>query len=201
MTGNQLINAYSEIALNDLYPVAAFDDSGAVSSTVLHYLNVAARRICRLLRVRAKSPFVYYDGVQEYVLSALPTPLFEVSRVVVNATDIRRATLEDDFGWLVLEDHLVFNETFADESSVEAYGFRYPVEIEASDDEVTTLPVDLHIPLVQLAIVEGCSANEDNQEQMLRLRNMESAALVRVDRFRHKESMNSVPLAMFDGVR
>ncbi|HLO98629.1 MAG TPA: hypothetical protein VK171_08550 [Fimbriimonas sp.] len=201
MTGNQLINAYSEIVLNDLYPVAAFDDSGTVSSTVLHYLNVAARRICRLLRVRAKSSFVYYEGVQEYVLSALPTPLFEVSRVVVNATDIRRATLEDNFGWLVLGDHLVFNETFADESSVVAYGFRYPVEIEASDAEVTTLPADLHIPLVQLAVVEGCSANEDDQEQMLRLRNMESAALVRVDRFRHKEAMNSVPLAMFDGAR
>lgn len=201
MTGNQLVSAYTTIVSQDLSPVGALSSSGVSSAMALSYINIAARRICRILQVKVKKTITYNTGTDAYDMTSSPVPVYEVHRVTVGGGDVAQTSVEDESGYYIQKSNIVFNDTYSNLTEVTVYGFGYPLPIVASDTEVTTIDSDLHASLVQLAVVEGCYSDEDTAEQIMKLKNMESAALARIAKYRTTIFNNQISGAMFDGSR
>ena len=183
MTGNQLISTFDEIVANDLYPVFA-------STTVqkLDAFNNAKRQIFRMLNYPAIDvPVTVSAGVQTYSLNSLATPIYLATKVKFN-----NAVLDSD-QYYQIADQLTLIPTIAVGNTVLVSGFKRGSLTVADNNEVTDLPVDLHIPLVYLAIRSACGSQEDAPEQLARLQAMESLALQRVLAYTQIQSRADFP--------
>jgi hypothetical protein len=183
MTGNQLISTFDEIVANDLYPVFA-------STTVqkLDAFNNAKRQIFRMLNYPAIDvPVTVSAGVQTYSLNSLATPIYLATKVTLN-----NAVLDSD-QYYQIADQLTLIPTIAAGNTVLVSGFKRGSLTVADNNEVTDLPVDLHIPLVYLAIRSACGSQEDAPEQLARLQAMESLALQRVLAYTQIQSRADFP--------
>jgi hypothetical protein len=183
MTGNQLISTFDEIVANDLYPVFA-------STTVqkLDAFNNAKRQIFRMLNYPAIDvPVTVSAGVQTYSLNSLTTPIYLATKVKFN-----NAVLGSD-QYYQIADQLTLIPTISAGNTVLVSGFKRGTPTVADNNEVTDLPVDLHIPLVYLAIRSACGSQEDAPEQLARLQAMESLALQRVLAYTQIQSRADFP--------
>lgn len=183
MTGNELISTFDEIVANDLYPVFA-------STTVqkLDAFNNAKRQIFRMLNYPAIDvPVTVSAGVQTYSLNSLTTPIYLATKVKFN-----NAVLGSD-QYYQIADQLTLIPTISAGNTVLVSGFKRGTPTVADNNEVTDLPVDLHIPLVYLAIRSACGSQEDAPEQLARLQAMESLALQRVLAYTQIQSRADFP--------
>jgi hypothetical protein len=166
MTGTQLLSVFNEIVLNDLYPVAA-------TTTVerLFWLNQAKREIFRLIRYPATDVSVTLTpSVQTYSLNTLPTPLFQVTSVKYNETEL------DKEYWYQVGESITFVPTIVAGNTIKLTGFMRGASIVEAN-QITDLPEDLQIPIVYLAIYNSCGSQEDDNAQLNRLQSMVSRAL------------------------
>jgi len=179
MTGNELITEFDAVVANDLYPIGA---SSSAAKLVL--LNIAARRIMHLLKIVVRSvPVTYSTGTTRYDLLTAPSvPLDEVNRLVYNDVDYPRSANEDDLGWSQVDTYIDVFAVITNAATFYLHGYQAPLAITASATAITDVPVDLHIALVQLAVVEGCVANEDDPAQLMRLQRLEQTALDKINR-------------------
>jgi hypothetical protein len=72
-------------------------------------------------------------------------------------------------------------------------GYKRGLPIVADNNEVTDLPVDLHLSLVYLAIKAACGSQEDNPEQLARLAQMEAIAMQKVLAYAQIQSRADFP--------
>ncbi len=200
MTGNQILNAYSEIVKNDLFPVLAVTSSGVDSGMALHYINVGARRLMRSLRRQAKATFTTSDGVTDYnIQTATSKRFFELSKVSLNASALPRTGIDDDSGYALEGDTLTFHRNPGASSDVILVGYIYGQDISASDVEVSDIPVELHLAIAQFAAIESCGSHDIDPTQQQRLMNMQRIAEDAVLRQRNREAMNSFPERLRSG--
>ena len=177
MTGNELLAEFDGIAANDLDPLAT------TTAAKLALLTIAARRVMHLLKIIRRSvPLAYVDGTTRYNLMSLSTPLDEANRVKLNSTDYPRSADADGKGWNQVDDFidLFFEAQNGDIIYIDGYQSSLP--ITASATQITDVPADLHLAVVQLAIVEGCVAHEDDPGQLTRLQRLERTALDKINR-------------------
>jgi hypothetical protein len=92
-----------------------------------------------------------------------------------------------------IADQLTLIPTISAGNTVLVSGFKRGTPTVADNNEVTDLPVDLHIPLVYLAIRSACGSQEDAPEQLARLQAMESLALQRVLAYTQIQSRADFP--------
>ena len=196
MTGNQILAAYSEIALNDRFPVLGVNGSGVDNTQALAYINIAARRVMRALAIPAKTTFNFTDGTLTYALGSLPVPLSKVTKVLITDAEVAQTDIEKSSGWYVLSDTLTFNENFTGTPIVTVYGIKAPSTITASGTAVTSIPEDCHLAVAQLAIVEGIGAHREDYNEVVQL---ESVALSAVNRYRLSMTNSYIPQSMFNG--
>jgi hypothetical protein len=188
MTGNELIAEFDGIAANDLDPLAT------TSAAKLVLLNIAAKRVMWLLKILKRSvPLTYATGTTRYNLLDLPTPLAEANRVRYLTVDYDRDSLEENKGWSQVDDYIDILFTVANAGIVYIDGYQSSLPIVASASAITDIPVDLHLCVVQLAIVEGCVAHEDDPGQIMRLQRLEQSALTKINRRVAKNASTSFP--------
>jgi hypothetical protein len=177
MTGNELLTEFDGIAANDLDPLAT------TTAAKLLLLNTAARRIMRLLRIIQRSvPLVFIGGTTRYNLLNLSTPLSEANRVRLNHVDYPRSPDEDGQGWSQVDDYLDIFFPASDGDILYIDGYLSCQSIGANTNPILDLPAELHLAVVQLAIVEGCVAHEDDPGQLTRLQRLERTALDKINR-------------------
>lgn len=202
MTGNQLISAYTEIARDDYFPVLAISSTGVDSTFALTYLNIASRRVMRSLRRQVKASFSFVPGTQTYsLLTATSSKIFEVFKVKGNNSEIPRTSIDDTStnGYYIVGDNITFLNTYATAVTVILYGYAYASTIVASDATITDIPEDLHLALVQLAIVESCGSHEATPDQLLRLNSMRIKAEDAISRQSMRDGMNTFPSSLTNG--
>jgi hypothetical protein len=188
MTGNELIAEFDGIAANDLDPLAT------TSAAKLVLLNIAARRIMHLLKIKTRSaPLVYATGTTRYNLLALSTPLSDVNRVRYNDVDYDRSDVEEDNGWCVVDQNIDIFFDVVDTEVVSLDGFLSSLPITASATSITDIPEDVQIWIAPLAIVEGCIAHEDDPSQLMRLQRMEQRAITSINRRLAKNASTAFP--------
>jgi hypothetical protein len=188
MTGNELIAEFDGIAANDLDPLAT------TSAAKLVLLNIAARRIMHLLKIKTRSaPLVYATGTTRYNLLALSTPLSDVNRVRYNDVDYCRSDVEEDKGWCVVDQNIDIFFDVVDTEVVSLDGFLSSLPITASATNITDIPDDVQIWIAPLAIVEGCVAHEDDPAQLMRLQRMEQRAITSINRRLAKNASTAFP--------
>ena len=177
MTGNELLTEFDGIAANDLDPLAT------TTAAKLTLLNTAARRVMHLLKIIRRSvPLVYVGGTTRYNLMSLSPPLDEATRVRRNNVDYPRVYGEDGKGWNQVDDFVDIFFDAADGDILTVDGYISALPITASATQITDIPVDLHLAVVQLAVVEGCVAHEDDPAQIMRLQRLERTALDKINR-------------------
>jgi hypothetical protein len=177
MTGNELLAEFDGIAANDLDPLAT------TTAAKLALLNIAARRVMHLLKIIRRSvPLAYVSGTTRYNLRSLSTPLDEANRVRLNNVDYPRSSDADGKGWSQVDDFIDIFFTAQDGNILYIDGYQSSLPIVASTTQITDVPADLHLAVVQLAIVEGCVAHEDDPGQLTRLQRLERTALDKINR-------------------
>lgn len=196
MTGANLLAAYSEIALDDRFPVLGVNASGVDNTQALAYLNIAARRVMTMLQIEAKGTFSFTSGTYVYALTTISTPMYQVNKVKVGDAVLSRATIEDNFGWYANRGNLVFNENFATSTTVTVYGYQAPATIANNGTSITDIPEDVHLAVAQLAIVEGVGSH---REEYGDVKQMEKIALDSVARYLSRNMGNTAPIALFNG--
>lgn len=170
MTGNQLLSAYNEIVINDLYPVLA-----TTTSERLYYLNMAKRDIFRLIRYPAKDVSVTLTpAVQTYSLTSLPTPLYIVTAVKLNGSYI------DKEDWYQVGENITIVPTISAGNTLQLSGYQRGTPIVADSNPITDIPEDLHLAIVYQAIYNSCGSQEDDNAQLLRLQSMVSRTIEKV---------------------
>jgi hypothetical protein len=196
MTGTQILAAYSEIALNDRFPVLGVNGSGVDDTQALAYINIAARRVMRALAIPAKTTFTFTDGTLTYALSSLPIPLSKVTKVLVTNGEVPQTDIESTSGWYVLSETLTFNENFTGSPTVTVYGIKAPSTITDSGTAVSSIPEDCHLAVAQLAIIEGVGSH---REEYAEISQLESVALMAINRYRLAMTNAYIPQSMFNG--
>lgn len=184
-----MITEFDGIAANDLYPLAT------TSAAKLILLNIAAKRIMHLLHIiKRQVPITYATGTTRYnLLTAASVPLSEVNRVRYLSVDYTRDAIEDNKGWFQVDDFIDIFFTVANAGIVYVDGYQSSIPIVATTAAITDVPIDLHIALVQLAIVEGCVAHEDSPEQSIRLQRLERTAMEKINRRVAKNASTAFP--------
>jgi hypothetical protein len=183
MTGNQLITTFDEIVANDLYPVFA-------STTVqkLDAFNNAKHQIFRHLNYPAKDvPITVTAGLQTYSLNTIATPVYIATLVKFNDAEL----YPDQ--WYQVADQITLVPTVAATTTLSVTGYKRGLPVVADNNEVTDLPVDLHLSLVYLAIKAACGSQEDNPEQLARLAQMEAIAMQKVLAYAQIQSRADFP--------
>jgi len=204
MTGNQLISAYTEIVKDDFYPVLGITSSGVDSTFALIYLNIASRRVMRSLRRQVKTTFNFTPAQTAYnLLTTTSKPIFEVYKVTVSGAEVPRVAIDDTTtnGYYIIGDTLTFMKDYGSAVAVVIYGYNYAADIAANDNAITDIPVDLHLPLVQLAVVESCGSHENGQDQLLRLQAMEVKAEDAISRQARRDGANTFPSSLTNGTK
>lgn len=164
MTGNQLLSAYNEIVINDLYPVLA-----TTTLERLYYLNMAKRDLFRLIRYPAADVSVTITpAVQTYSLNTLPTPLYIVTSVKLNSSVLNR----DE--WYQVGENITIVPTISAGNTLQLSGYMRGTPIVADNNAITDVPEDLHLAIVYQAIYNSCGSQEDDNTQMIRLQTMVS---------------------------
>lgn len=185
MTGNQLLSAYNEIVINDLYPVLATS-----SAERLYYLNMAKRDIFRLLRYPASEVLATTTaGVQTYSLNTLPIPLHIVTAVKLNGSDL------DKENWYQIAENITLVPAITASSVLKLTGYMRGLPIIADNNAITDVPEDLHMAIVYQAIYNSCGSQEDDNTQLLRLQTMVSRAMEKVIAIGNIQSRADFPFA------
>lgn len=179
MTGNELLAEYDAIVANDLYPVYA-----STSAAKLVAINIAARRIMRMLKLKEfASALTYVTGTTKYDLLSLSPPLVECTRVVKDNVEICKLQEVDEKGWTQIGDSV---QIFTDADNGDIFyidGFLAPAPIVASGASITDIPIECQIALVLFAVVGTCVAQEEDPTQITRLNMMDKAANAQVVRY------------------
>ena len=196
MTGANLLAAYSEIALDDRFPVLGVNSSGVDNTFALSYLNIAARRVMTMLQIEAKGTFTFTSGTYVYALSGVSTPLYQANKVKVASAWLDRTGIEDENGWYANRGNLYFNEDFATSTVVTVYGYQAPATIANNSSSITDIPEDVHLAVAQLAIVEGVGSH---REEYGEIKMLEKVALDSVARYLSRNMGNTAPIALFNG--
>jgi hypothetical protein len=196
MTGANLLAAYSEIALDDRFPVLGVNGSGVDNTQALAYLNIAARRVMTMLQIEAKATFTFTSGTAVYAMTTFSTPLYQVNKVKVADAWLERSTIEDAYGWYANRGNLIFNEDFPTSTTVTVYGYQAPATIANNATSITDIPEDVHLAVAQLAIVEGVGSH---REEFADVKQMERIALDSVGRYLSRNMGNTAPIALFNG--
>lgn len=196
MTGANLLAAYSEIALDDRFPVLGVNGSGVDTTFALSYLNIAARRVMTMLQIEAKGTFVFTSGVYTYALTSVSTPLYQANKVKISDSYLSRTGIEDNYGWYANRGNLYFNENFATSTTVTVYGYQAPATIVNTSSSITDIPEDVHLAVAQLAIVEGIGSH---REEYGEVKQLEKVALDSVSRYLSRNMGNTAPIALFNG--
>jgi hypothetical protein len=185
MTGNQLLSAYNEIVINDLYPVLATS-----SAERLYYLNMAKRDIFRLLRYPAYRVLATITaGVQTYSLNTLPIPLYIVTNVNLDGSDLDREN------WYQIAENITLVPAITASSVLKLTGYMRGLPIVADNNAITDIPEDLHMAIVYQAIYNSCGSQEDDNTQLLRLQTMVSRAMEKVIAIGNIQSRADFPFA------
>ena len=185
MTGNQLLSAYNEIVINDLYPVLATS-----SAERLYYLNMAKRDIFRLLRYPVYRVLATTTaGVQTYSLNTLPTPLYIVTNVNLDGSDLDREN------WYQIAENITLVPAITASSVLKLTGYMRGLPIVADNNAITDIPEDLHMAIVYQAIYNSCGSQEDDNTQLLRLQTMVSRAMEKVIAVGNIQSRADFPFA------
>ena len=185
MTGNQLLSAYNEIVINDLYPVLATS-----SAERLYYLNMAKRDIFRLLRYPAYRVLTTTTaGVQTYSLNTLSIPLYIVTNVNLDGSDLDREN------WYQIAENITLVPAITASSVLKLTGYMRGLPIVADNNAITDIPEDLHMAIVYQAIYNSCGSQEDDNTQLLRLQTMVSRAMEKVIAIGNIQSRADFPFA------
>lgn len=196
MTGANLLAAYSEIALDDRFPVLGVNASGVDNTFALTYLNIAARRVMTMLQIEAKGTFLFTSGTYTYALTSVSTPMYQVNKLKVGTAWLDRTNIEETYGWYANRGNLYFNENFATSTVVTVYGYQAPATIANNSSSITDIPEDVHLAVAQLAIVEGVGSH---REEYGDIKMLEKVALDSVGRYLSRNMGNTAPIALFNG--
>jgi len=190
MTGAELLTQFNEIVANDLYPIGASTDA-----MKMNLINIAARRAFRYLELWKKGvTFSYATGQDTYSLLGLTTPLYEVTKLSYLNRDRERSTDPQREGYTqVGTDIILFDTTIANATVITLEGYRLPLTIANNSTNITDIPEEAFLPIVQLAVFEGCSAHEDAPEQLLRLQRLESTAKSKLQRYSSQYAKGAFP--------
>lgn len=190
MTGAELLTQFNEIVANDLYPIGASTDA-----MKMNLINIAARRAFRELALFTKGvQFNYVTGQSSYNLLTLSQPLYEVTQLKYLGRTIPKSINDDENGWTqVGTDIILYDTNIANATVVTLDGYKAPATIVNNSTNITSIPEEAFLPIVQLAVVEGCSAQEDAPEQLLRLNRLESTARAKLLRYSSQASKGAFP--------
>ena len=189
MTGAQILAEFEALVTNDLYPVFATTDAAKLET-----INIAARRVMSGVKILYRqSPLTYTTGTTRYSLLALPVPIISVNRVRMDDVDYYESVHEQDLGWTQIGEYIDIFFAADNAATIEIDGYKAGAPIVDTSAAITDIPVDLHMAIVQLAIVEACVADEDDQGQLLRLQRLEQSANAKVSRYEARMNSNRFP--------
>jgi hypothetical protein len=173
MTGNQLLLAFDEIVAADLFPISA-----TTASSKLHFLNVAMDRVMGFLgKISRTSSVNYVMGTTLYPLASMVPPILLAQEVYQGTTRLEKCLDPFGVGWNQNVDSLEIYGVYPAGTVFKVIGVQGASPIVDSGVEVSDIPVALHLPIVQLAVVFACGAIEDTNEQIGRLRSLRQSAM------------------------
>ncbi len=160
------------------------------SAERLYYLNMAKRDIFRLLRYPAYRVLATITaGVQTYSLNTLPTPLYIVTNVNLDGSDLDREN------WYQIAENITLVPAITASSVLKLTGYMRGLPIVADNNAITDIPEDLHMAIVYQAIYNSCGSQEDDNTQLLRLQTMVSRAMEKVIAIGNIQSRADFPFA------
>jgi len=200
MNGSQLVSAYTQIANNDLFPVLSMTDSGVDPTMALFYVNLGAERVMRLLAIEAKDTFNFTSGTPSYAIeTATSTRFYQINRVQVAGSDLTKTSINDTYGWYVIDGTIYFNQDNPTNTVITLYGQKYAPAIVSDTNEITGIHKSCHLAIAMLGIVESAVAQEDDPQQLERIARMEATAEDMCQRRRNVLAMSSFPTSLTDG--
>lgn len=180
MTGAELLTQFNSIVANDLYPIGA--DTDAMK---MQLINIAARKVMRNLSILEQSVnLTYATGTTRYDLFGLTTPLYEVLEVKNGTSQIYKYPDPDQKGWYPIDHFIDIYADLPNATVLSLKGYRSCATIANNSTNITDIPDEAQLPVVQLAVIEGCVANEDTPEQRVRLQSLEKTAYEKLSRYR-----------------
>jgi hypothetical protein len=189
MTGSDLLTQFDAIVANDFAPIGASTTAGKLS-----LLNIAARKVMRNLAILEQSvQFNFISGTTRYDLYTLSTPLYEVLRVRNGSSTLVKDPDPDNLGWYPIDHYIDVYANLPDATVLKLTGYRGAPQIANTNTQITLIPEEALLPVVQLAVVEGCVANEDTNEQRLRLASLEKTAYEKLNRYRSMYAKSQFP--------
>ena len=145
MTGAQILAAYTEIAKDDLFPVITITDSGVDATMAMFFINLGAERVMRLLRIEAMDTFNFTSGQPTYNYETCTgTRFYEVSKVLVNGSELDRASMGDKYGYYTTDESLVFNLDYPTNTVITLQGYKYAPAIANDSNEITAIHKSCH---------------------------------------------------------
>lgn len=190
MTGAELLTEFNAIVANDLYPIGASTDAGKLS-----LLNIAARKVMRNLAILEQSvQFNFVTGTTQYDLFTLSTPLYEVLKVKYNGNEeLWKDPNPENLGYYPIDHYINIYADLPNATVVTLTGYRSSPTIANTSSQITGIPEEALLPIVQFAVIEGCVANEDTNEQRVRLATLEKTAYEKLSRYRSMYAKSQFP--------
>lgn len=161
MTGNQFISEFTNIAQNDLNPIAA-----ATDAMKLDRLNAAVREAYHVIRRVGVASYVHSGTTVTVSLDSLVPRLLTVNAVRLGSSDVPQSFNFVDSGWHTPNDkQIILRGLSAGTYTFE--GYTVPPLLSATDTE-TTIDPEFCVPIIKMALYSALGGQEETGEQRTR---------------------------------